>query len=132
VIEPSIAAQAARCAQRDERAEQLLEQMDAITDLDDQAQRGLWSEADRALHRRLAAMTGNQIVEQMADYVHRVMDQPLWRRLRDEAARKPHRLRVYAAEHRLIYDAIVNGRVEQAHAHAAEHVKRVRRDMTLD
>ena len=38
------------------------------------------------------------------------MDQPLWQRLRDESIAVPGRARIHAAEHRMIYEAIVERR----------------------
>ena len=58
------------------------------------------------------------------------MDQPLWRRLHDEAVTDLRRTRLFAAEHRLIYEAIVAGDVEAATLYAERHVNRVRRDIT--
>jgi DNA-binding FadR family transcriptional regulator len=131
ILEPEIAARAAKAARCDQLIERLLDEMDQITGLDDRLERRRWSDADRAFHRQIATMTGNPIIEEFAEQVRRFMDQPLWQRLRDEATNRPHRLRIYAAEHRLIYEAIVSGSVEQSRTYAVEHVRRVRSDMAL-
>jgi GntR family transcriptional repressor for pyruvate dehydrogenase complex len=134
LLEPAAAAHAATVGGTSGRAEELLDRMDELAEGDpgDPTQRREWSEGDRELHRLFAAMGTNSILEQMAAHVHRLMGQPLWLRFRDEAASTARRLRIYGAEHRLIYDSIDNGRVEQARLHAGEHVKRARRDMTLE
>ena len=61
-----------------------------------------------------------------------VMDQPLWQRLRDESVAVPGRARLHAAEHRMIYEAIVDGDAEAAAFYATQHIQRVRRYMTLE
>ena len=58
------------------------------------------------------------------------MDQPLWRRLHDEAVTDVRRARLFAAEHRLIYEAVLAGDDEAAALYAQRHVERVRRDIT--
>jgi DNA-binding GntR family transcriptional regulator len=60
------------------------------------------------------------------------MDEPLWRRLRDESVATPGRTRLHAAEHRMIYEAIADGDGAAAELYAAQHLRRVRRYMTLD
>jgi DNA-binding FadR family transcriptional regulator len=129
-IEPRIAALAARRGLPDEEAEALLEAMESIDALDDPAARARWRDADRFFHRRLAAMTGNPLLAQVGDLVAATMDQPLWRRLHDEAVTDMRRVRLFAAEHRLIYEAVVDGDGEAAAEYAARHVERVRRDIT--
>ena len=117
-------------AQRDEEVEQLLDLMESIDTLDDAAARARWRDADRFFHRRLAAMTGNPLLADIADTIATTMDQPLWRRLHDEAVTDLRRTRLFAAEHRLIYEAIVDGDEEAAALYAGRHVTRVRRDIT--
>ena len=86
---------------------------------------------DRLFHRQLAAMTGNPVLLALADHVAALMDQPLWQRLRDDSIAGPGRARIHAAEHRMIYEAIVDGDPEAAAFYATQHIKRVRRYMTL-
>ena len=129
-IEPRIAALAARRGERDGEAEALLAAMEAVDTLDDAAARARWRDADRFFHRRLAAMTGNPLLAQVGELVAATMDQPLWRRLHDEAVTDVRRARLFAAEHRLIYEAIVEGDPGAAADYAARHVERVRRDIT--
>ncbi len=44
----------------------------------------------------------------------------------------PGRTSIHLAEHRMIYEAIVEGDPDAAALYAAQHVKRVRRYTTLD
>lgn len=125
-IEPPVARLAAACAGRDAVAEELLDAMDAEPD------GAAWNRADRDFHRRLAAMTGNPVLLSVADGIAALMDQPLWQRLRDESVAAPGRMALHAAEHRLIYEAIVDGDADAAAFYATQHIERVRRYMTLD
>jgi DNA-binding FadR family transcriptional regulator len=130
-LEPRIAALAARrAAGPDAEVEGLLDAMDALDTLADPAARARWRDADRFFHRRLAALTGNPVLVQVADLVAATMDQPLWRRLHDEAVTDLRRARLFAAEHRLIWEAVLAGDAEAAALYAQRHVERVRRDLT--
>lgn len=129
-VEPRIAALAARRGQRDEQAEALLDAMDAVDTLADPAARARWRDADRFFHRRLAAMTANPLLAQVGELIAATMDQPLWRRLHDEAVTDVRRARLFAAEHRLIYEAVVDGDADTAALYAEQHVQRVLRDIT--
>lgn len=129
LLEPRIAAVAARHGRPDPYAEELLARMDRATDGGDGAG---WNEGDRLFHRQIAVMTENPVLVALADHVAAVMDQPLWQRLRDESVAVPGRARLHAAEHRMIYEAIVDGDPEAAAFYATQHIQRVRRYMTLD
>ncbi len=129
--EPEVAALAAARGQRDSVAEALLDEMDTISAVDDAGQRLRWSEADRRFHQQIALMTGNAVIASVAGTAMEAMDQPLWRRLRDEGLSEPTHVRLYAAEHRFIYDAIVEGDPEGARLYAERHLQRVRRHMDL-
>jgi DNA-binding FadR family transcriptional regulator len=129
VLEPQAAALAARRAGPDADAERLLDAMDAA---EAQRDRAGWNDGDRRFHRRLAALTGNPVLAALADQVAALMDQPLWQRLRDDSIARPGRARIHAAEHRMIYEAIVDGDAEAAAFYARQHLERVRRYMTLD
>ena len=83
-------------------------------------------------HLRLAALTGNPVLAGIAGHVAALMDQPLWQRLRDDSIATPGRTAIHLAEHRMIYEAIAEGDPDAAALYAAQHVKRVRRYMTLD
>ena len=131
-LEPAVARLAAGRARRDPQAEALLDAMDAVPDDANAAERAAWSDADRLFHRRLAALTGNPVLLALADVVAERMDEPLWRRLRDESVAVPGRTRLHAAEHRMIYEAIVDGDAAAAELYAAHHLRRVRRYMTLE
>lgn len=131
VLEPAIARRASAKAHRDPLAEQYLDQMEGIHDIDDPAQRALWNSSDRLFHRQLAVMTGDALMIKIADEVASSMDQPLWKRLKDEGIYSAGRIRLYVAEHRLIYEAIVQGDADAAAFYVLQHIKRVGRDISL-
>jgi DNA-binding FadR family transcriptional regulator len=130
-LEPAIARLAAQRAQADPAAENLLAAMEAVTDPAEPGARTTWSASDRLFHRQLAAMTGNPVLLAFADHVATLMDQPLWHRLRDDSIAVPGRTRIHAAEHRMIYEAIVDGDAEAAAFYSAQHINRVRAYMEL-
>lgn len=129
LLEPAIARMAARRARRDPLAEQYLARMAGVKDITDPEQQALWSESDRLFHRQLAAMTGDPLLARIAEEVSRSMDQPLWKRLRDDGIYDADRIQLYVAEHRLIYEAIVTGDGDAAAFYVEGHLKRVRRDI---
>jgi DNA-binding GntR family transcriptional regulator len=57
------------------------------------------------------------------------MDQPLWKRLKDDGIYDAERVRLYVSEHRLIYEAIVCGDADAAAMYVEQHIKRVGRDI---
>ncbi len=128
-LEPGVAALAARRGRRDADAERLLAAMDAAESEED---RQAWNDGDRRFHRQLAALTANLVLLELADRVAALMDQPLWQRLRDDSIAQPGRARIHAAEHHMIYEAIVDGRSDAASFYATQHLERVRRYMTND
>ena len=128
LLEPRVAALAARHGRPDPYAEELLERMDRAGDDADGPD---WNECDRLFHRQIAVMTDNPVLVALADHVAAVMDQPLWQRLRDESVAVTGRARLHAAEHRMIYEAIVGSDPEAAAFFATQHIQRVRRYMTL-
>src|SRR4051812_45391570 len=130
-LEPAVARLAARRAQPDPAAENLLAAMEAIGDPREPGARATWSASDRLFHRQLAAMTGNPVLLAFADHVAGLMDQPLWHRLRDDSIAVPGRTRIHAAEHRMIYEAIVDGDAAAAAFYSAQHINRVRTYMEL-
>ncbi|MCU7645921.1 FadR/GntR family transcriptional regulator [Pseudomonas piscis] len=130
LIEPAIARLAARRAQRDPLAERYLEQMIDVKDIGDPLQQARWSEADRLFHRQLAMMTGDILIARIAEEINKTMEQPLWNRLRDDGIYDPERIQLYAAEHRLIYEAIISGDEDAAAFYVEGHLKRVRRDIS--
>jgi DNA-binding FadR family transcriptional regulator len=129
LLEPRVAALAARHGRPDPYAEELLARMDRATDGADGAD---WNEGDRLFHRQIAVMTDNPVLVALADHIAAAMDQPLWQRLRDESVAVPGRARLHAAEHRMIYEAIVGADPDAAAFYASQHIQRVRRYMTLD
>jgi DNA-binding FadR family transcriptional regulator len=132
LLEPAVARLAAARAGADPEIDALLAAMEDPIDLDDPRDRARWSDADRLFHRRIAALTANPVLLQLADQIAAHMDEPLWQRLRDESVATPGRIRVHAAEHRMIYEAIVDGDGAAAEFYATQHIARVRRYMTLD
>jgi len=129
ILEPAIARRAAARAQRDRQAEYYLDQMETVTDINDLAQRALWNSSDRLFHRQLSAMTGDALLVKIAEEIAQAMDQPLWKRLKDDGIYDPNRIRLYVAEHRLIYEAIVVGDADAAAFYVEQHIHRVRRDI---
>ena len=129
LIEPAIARLAARHRRRDPLAEHYLALMADVIDITDPAQQSLWTESDRLFHRQLALMTGEALVVKIAEEIAKSMDQPLWQRLRDDGIHDAQRIQLYVAEHRLIYEAIVEGDADGAAFYVEGHLKRVRRDM---
>jgi DNA-binding FadR family transcriptional regulator len=130
-LEPAVARLAAGRAQPDAAVENLLAAMEAATDPEDPAARATWNASDRLFHRQLAAMTGNPVLLAFADHVAALMDEPLWQRLRDDSIATPGRTRIHVAEHRMIYEAIVEGDAEAAAFYSAQHINRVRTYMEL-
>jgi DNA-binding FadR family transcriptional regulator len=129
-FEPQVARLAASRACRDAFAERLLDEMERLSDPTSAEERTVWSEADRMFHRQIGAMTGNPVVVALCDQVAAIMDQPLWRRLRDDSLSTPGRMRIHIAEHRMIYEAVSEGDPEAAELYARQHLRRVRRYMT--
>lgn len=130
ILEPAIARLAARRAKPSPMAEQLLAAMAQVRDIDDPQQQLLWTESDRMFHRELAAMTGDNLLVRIADQIANSMEQPLWQRLRDDGIYDAARIELYVAEHRLIYEAIINGDEDAAAFYVEQHLKRVSKDIT--
>jgi DNA-binding FadR family transcriptional regulator len=129
LLEPAVARLAALRGRPDEEAEALLAAMEhAAADGD----RAGWNDCDRRFHQRIAALTGNPVVLDLADRIAAVMDEPLWQRLRDDSIAVPGRTTLHLAEHRMIYEAIAEGDADAAELYATQHIRRVRRYMTLD
>jgi DNA-binding FadR family transcriptional regulator len=94
--------------------------------------RAAWNDCDRRFHRRIAELTGNPVLVELATRVAAVMDEPLWQRLRDDSIAAPGRTAIHLAEHRMIYVAIAEGDADGAELFAARHIRRVRRYMNLE
>jgi DNA-binding FadR family transcriptional regulator len=129
ILEPAIVRLAAARRKRDRLAEHYLEQMELIVDVSDPAQQALWNESDRLFHRQLAIMTGDALIVKIAEEIAATMNQPLWRRLQEDGIHDPARIRLYVAEHRLIYEAIIDGNADAAAFYAEQHIHRVQRDI---
>lgn len=132
LLEPAIVRRAAEHRRRDPLAETYLAQMETITNIEDPEQQMLWNNSDRLFHRQLAVMTGDPLLIRIADEVASTMDQPLWKRLKDQSIFEAQRIRLYAAEHRLIYEAIVEGDADAAAFYVEKHIKRVEKDITQE
>jgi DNA-binding FadR family transcriptional regulator len=130
ILEPAIARRAAARKKRDPLAEHYLAQMETLTDVSDPEQRALWNNSDRLFHRQLAVMTGDVLLAKLAEEIAETMDQSLWKRLKDDGIDDPARIRLYVAEHRLIYEAIVTGNADAAAFYVEQHIQRVKRDIT--
>lgn len=125
LLEPAVARLAAQRGGADAEIESLLATMeDAAGDV--------WNDCDRRFHQRIAALTGNPVLADLADRIAAVMDEPLWQRLRDDSIAVPGRTTIHLAEHRMIYEAIAEGDADAAELYAAQHIRRVRKYMTLD
>ena len=129
MLEPAVARLAARRGLPDEETEALIAAMETAAEDGDLAG---WNDCDRRFHRRIAALTGNAVVLDLADRIAAVMDEPLWQRLRDESVAVQGRTTLHLAEHRMIYEAIAEGDADAAELYATQHIRRVRRYMTLD
>ena len=133
ITEPAMARLAAECAPHaDEELTRLIDEMAASCDPEDPEQRRRWSDADRMFHRDIAVLTRNPVLVALADQLARAMDEPLWRRLRDESIAVPGRTALQLAEHRLIAASILEGDPGAAEAHARQHIQRARRYMALE
>jgi DNA-binding FadR family transcriptional regulator len=130
-FEPAVARLAAMRARRDPIVERLLEDMERLSDPGSPEERSIWSDADRLFHRQIGVMTANPVVVAFYDQIAEIMDQPLWRRLRDDSLSRPGRMQIHIAEHRMIYEAVIDGDLEAAELYARHHIRRVRRYMTL-
>ena len=125
LLEPAVARLAAQRAGSDEEIERLLAQMEDATG-------DVWNDCDRRFHLRIAELTGNPVLTDLAGHIAAVMDEPLWQRLRDDSIAVPGRTTLHLAEHRMIYEAIAEGDADAAELYASQHIRRVRRYMTLD
>ena len=129
LLEPAVARLAAQRGRPDDEVEALLAAMEQAAGDGNLAG---WNDCDRRFHRRIAALTGNAVVLELADRIAAVMNEPLWQRLRDDSIAVPGRTTLHLAEHRMIYEAIADGDADAAELYATQHIRRVRRYMTLD
>jgi DNA-binding FadR family transcriptional regulator len=129
LLEPAVARLAAERGRADAEAEGLLTAMEAAADAGDGAG---WNDCDRRFHQRIAALTGNPVLLDLAGRIAATMDEPLWQRLRDDSIAVPGRTRIHLAEHRMIYEAITERDADAAELFALQHIRRVRRYMALD
>jgi len=132
LIEPAAARWAATNARADAFAESLLKGQGTPVAVEDPESRTAWNDRDRLFHRQIGVMTGNPVLASICEDIAETMDQVLWQHLRDGVLTEPDRVRLFEAEHRMIYEAIVSGSPDAAEFHSREHIKRVRRYMALD
>ncbi|MFN8113071.1 MAG: FadR/GntR family transcriptional regulator [Solirubrobacterales bacterium] len=132
LIEPAAARRAASLGKRDKLAESLLTPQPEPLDLGDPAARAAWNDRDRLFHRQIGEMTGNPIMGSICGEISETMNQVLWQHLRDSVLTDFDRVRLFEAEHQMIYEAIASGDPDAAEFHGREHIKRVRRYMALD
>jgi DNA-binding FadR family transcriptional regulator len=130
--EPHVARLAATHARHDAYAVELLELMERQPDPESAEARANWNDADRLFHRQIGVMTDNPVIAAVCEWIADVMNQPLWRRLRDQSVAVPGRMRIHMAEHRLIYESVAGGDAEAAEVYARKHIERVRGYMNLD
>ena len=129
LLEPAVARLAAQRGRPDDEVEALLAAMEDAAERGDLAG---WNDCDRRFHQRIAALTGNPVLADLAGRIAAVMDEPLWQRLRDDSIAVSGRTTLHLAEHRMIYEAIAEGDADAAELYASQHIRRVRRYMTLD
>ena len=105
--------------------------MDDARDWENPEHRAIWSDADRLFHRQIAVHADNPVLFSVADHVARVMSEPLWRRLRDDMLAVPDRIDASVDEHQRIFEAVRDGRPDDAATFARAHVQVVREYMGL-
>ena len=130
LLEPAVARLAAQRGRPDDEAEALLAAMERAAEQRRPRRlerlRPPLPPADRGADRQPGRCVD------LADRIAAVMDEPLWQRLRDDSIAVPGRTTLHLAEHRMIYEAIAEGDADAAELYAAQHIRRVRRYMTLD
>jgi DNA-binding FadR family transcriptional regulator len=131
-IEPAIAELAARRFVPDPEIHRLLEMMNKAREWGNPVHRATWSDADRLYHQRLAVHTQNAVLVAAADFIASVQAQRLWRQLRDDTLAVPGRISKAVEEHEQIFEAISNGRPEDAAEAARDHIQAVRNSMDLE
>jgi DNA-binding FadR family transcriptional regulator len=132
VIEPAIAALAAMRFSPDPEIDRLLQMMDHARDWENAVHRATWSDADRLFHRQIAVQAENPVFFTAAEFIASVQAQQLWRSLRDDTFLVPGRIARAIGEHKRIFEAISQGRPEEAAAAACDHLRAVRDSMGLE
>jgi len=132
VIEPAIAEAAARRFAPDPEIDRLLEMMDHARDWENPVDRATWSDADRLYHRQIAVHAQNPVFFAAAEFIASVQAQQLWRSLRDDTFMVPGRIARAVDEHQRIFDAVTQGRPEEAAIAARDHLQAVRDSMGLE
>lgn len=132
LLEPAAARWGAMRGQRDPVVEELLASQPEPLDPEDPVARSIWHDLDRDFHRRIGEMSANPFMAAICEEISETMNQVLWRHLRDRVLTDVSRIRLFEAEHRMIYESIVAGDPDAAEFHSREHIKRVRRYMASD
>jgi DNA-binding FadR family transcriptional regulator len=100
-------------------------------DMSDPRQRLIWNRADRLFHTSIANYTKNPVYQSIANLIANIMNQPLWRQLRDDMLASKIRVHDSVIEHTRIYEAITNHDAEAAARCAREHIAKLWESMQL-
>jgi DNA-binding FadR family transcriptional regulator len=106
--------------------EAYMDEMDRAVESRDPA---AWIDADRMFHLQICIRTGNAVLTSFGEYVAAAMAEPLWRKMRNDPMHDVGLHRAAAAEHTLIYRAIIERDPVNARYQAETHIKRAQRTM---
>lgn len=121
MLEPQIAALAARCATTAE----LAYVRQCVTACEDAASHESFEAADAAFHRAIAAASHNEFLLHIFDVVNAVRNEPLWGSLKRRSFTTERR-QAYERDHRAIAEALDQRDGESARTLMRDHVVRVR------
>ncbi len=124
MLEPQIAALAARCATSTEleRMQHCLAAAESAVTTEE------FERWDGSLHQTIAVATHNEFLLRIFHVVHAVRDEPLWGSLKQRSFTPARRLD-YQADHRHIVEALAQRDTEEAHRTMREHIVRVRANL---
>lgn len=131
-VEPAVCGLAAQRYRPSSRLIECLQTMERTLDPENPEDRAIWSDTDRLFHREFSIITGNPIYIALANFVADAMDQPLWKRIRDDALRESGVVDAHVEQHRRIAEAVMAGDEELSIVYARRHVVGVRRNLQLD
>lgn len=86
--------------------------MEIIIDVDDLYQCVLWNESDWLFYWQFVLMIGDVLIVKIVDEVVKMMDQLLWKWLKDDGIYDVGWIWFYVFEYWLIYEVIVFGDVD--------------------
>ncbi len=124
MLEPQVAALAARCATTAELA--YVRQCRIVCE--EAATHEAFEAGDAAYHRAIAAATHNEFLLRIFDVVNAVRNEPLWGNLKRRSFTLERR-RVYEDDHRAIGEALEQRDAESARALMRGHIVRVRANL---